>query len=100
MDPHILANVFAPLAALVLVAVSGVLVLRGPLGRALAKRIEGTKAADHETVQRLEEVESRLQSLELTQERMLELEERLDFAERMLARDKEPLRMGKPGAES
>ncbi|HEV8123389.1 MAG TPA: hypothetical protein VGP80_04050 [Gemmatimonadales bacterium] len=100
MDPHILENVFAPLFALVLVAVSGVLVLRGPLGRALAKRIEGSKAADHDTAQRLEEVEARLQTLELTQERMLELEERLDFAERLLAREKDPVRLGRPGAES
>ena len=100
MDPESFRHSIAPLAALLVVAVSVILVLRGPLGRALARRIEGSRAADHDAAQRLEEVEARLQSLELTQERMLELEERLDFAERLLAREKEPLRMGKPGAES
>jgi len=100
MDREILQNVFAPLAAMILFVVSVGLVLKGPLGRALAKRIEGSRAADHDTVQRLEEVEARLQTLELTQERMLELEERLDFAERLLAREKDPARLGHPGAES
>lgn len=79
-------------------SVAGVLILRGPVGRALGRRIEGTKTADEETTQRLEEVEARLQALELTQERMLELEERLDFAERLLARDKDPLRIERPAA--
>lgn len=100
MDPESVRHALAPLAALMIVAVSVVLVLRGPLGRALARRIEGSRAADHDASQRLEEVEARLQSLELTQERMLELEERLDFAERLLARDKEPLRVGRPEVES
>ncbi|MEP7324880.1 MAG: hypothetical protein ABI836_02935 [Gemmatimonadota bacterium] len=100
MDPHLISNVFAPMAALVLIAVSAVLVLRGPLGRALARRIEGSRFQDHDTAQRLEEAEARLQSLELTQERMLELEERLDFAERLLAREKDSPRIGRTGVES
>jgi hypothetical protein len=100
MDREILQNVFAPLAAMVLFVVSVALVLKGPLGRALAKRIEGSRAADHDTAQRLEEVEARLQTLELTQERMLELEERLDFAERLLAREMDTPRLGRTGAES
>ena len=100
MSPETLQNVFAPLAGMVIFAVSVVLIFRGPLGRAVARRIEGSRAGDHETVQRLEEVEARLQTLELTQERMLELEERLDFAERMLAREKDAPRLGKTGVES
>jgi hypothetical protein len=86
MQPDIIAHLVGPLAALLVVATSIVLVLRGPLGRALARRIEGSRATDTESVRRLDEVEARLQTVELTQERMLELEERLDFAERLLAR--------------
>lgn len=100
MPPDILAHFIGPLAALLVVATSVVLVLRGPLGRALARRIEGSRSPDHDAILRLEEVEARLQALELTQERMLELEERLDFAERLLAREKDPLRVGPPRGES
>jgi len=82
------------------VSVASIFILRGPLGRALAKRIEGSKAVDDETAHRLEELESRVQTVELTQERMLELEERVDFAERLLAREKDVPRVGRPGAES
>ena len=95
------SDAVAPMVIFVVLALSaaGTLILRGPLGRALAKRIEGTKSADEETVQRQEEVEARLQSLELIQERILELEERLDFAERLLAgqRSSEPLPQGRIG---
>jgi hypothetical protein len=41
------------------------------------------------TVARLEEVEQRLAELEAAQGRILELEERLDFTERLLARQSE-----------
>ena len=90
MPPDILAHTIAPLSALLIVSIAAVLVLRGPLGKALAKRIEGVRAPDPELVQRLEEAEARLQALELTQERMLELEERLDFTERVLVRENQP----------
>ena len=99
MQPDLIAHLIGPLAALLVVATSVVLVLRGPLGRALAKRIEGNRV-DPDTLQRLEEAESRLQAVELTQERLLELEERLDFAERLLARESQAPRVGHPGAEA
>lgn len=40
--------------------------------------------------ERLEELEYRVTELESVQQRVLELEERLDFAERLLARQREP----------
>lgn len=48
---------------------------------------------------RIEELESRVAELEATQGRMLELEERLDFAERLLVRQREApgLGAGEPG---
>jgi len=46
---------------------------------------------------RFEELEQRMAELELAQSRVAELEERLDFAERLLARATEPAKL--PGAE-
>lgn len=64
----------------VLAAVCGMtMVLRGPLGRALARRLDGgarSASGDGDEAARLRVVESRL----------LELEERLDFTERLLTR--------------
>ncbi|MEO8636394.1 MAG: hypothetical protein ABI587_14060 [Gemmatimonadales bacterium] len=53
----------------------------GPVGRAIARRIEG-KPAEADVVDELRE---RLAELERTQSQTAELAERLDFAERMLA---------------
>jgi len=57
---------------------AAVLILRGPVGRALARRIE---ASGQEVPTDEQQVE-----LEDLRGRVLELEERLDFAERLLAR--------------
>ena len=43
--------------------------------------------------QRVEELEARLAQLDSVQARMFELEERLDFAERLLAQQREPVRL-------
>jgi hypothetical protein len=43
---------------------------------------------------RLQELDSRVTELEIQQGRMLELEERLDFAERLLAQQRDPSRLG------
>jgi hypothetical protein len=59
-----------------------VMILRGPIGRALARRLEGQSGVADE---RLGEVERRLQELETREQRVSELEDRLDFAERLLA---------------
>jgi hypothetical protein len=65
------------------------LVLRGPLGRAIAGMLEGEVGQDASTMIRLEDVEDRVQELSLESQRMLELEERLEFTERLLARNAE-----------
>ena len=68
-----------------------ILIIGGPIARAVAKRISAhAVAGDSElrqlllhTEQRLEETEQRLAE---TNERLLDVEERLDFTERMLTR--------------
>ena len=67
-------------------AVAGVIILRGPLGRALARRIEGGVAPDRDVVERIAGLEQRVAELEEGQQRIDELENRLDFTERVLAR--------------
>ncbi len=74
------AEAFA--AALVIIAF-----LAGPIGNAIGRRIAGrARGSLSETeAARLAEFEQRLQDLESAQARITELEERMDFAERMLA---------------
>ncbi len=57
----------------------------GPVGKAIGKMLEGESRPDDDTVMRLEDVEARLAELSLEQQRVAELEDRLDFAERLLA---------------
>jgi hypothetical protein len=63
----------------------------GPLGRALGRRIEGG-ARPTETLS--PEVEARLLDVDQMRQRLGELEERLDFTERMLAQQREAPRLG------
>ena len=63
-----------------------VIVLKGPVGKALARRIGGEAGED--TVRRLAQAEDRLHEVEELHARVAELEERLDFAERLLAQSR------------
>lgn len=70
---------------IITVSVAAVLILRGPLGRALARRLEGQsgEAALRDEVELLHQ---RVAELEQAQARLGDLEERMDFSERLLAR--------------
>ena len=70
-----------------------VLILRGPLGRALARRIEGQAGATAVAPAELEELRLRLEEVEQQLGRVHELEERLDFSERLLAQQREQDRL-------
>jgi Tfp pilus assembly protein PilO len=66
-----------------------VVALRGPIGRALAARIEGRRAPDHETQMELEDLRARVAALEEGHAQLAELQERIEFAERLLAAKRE-----------
>ena len=66
-----------------------------PLVRALARRLEG-RGVPTGLETEIDELRSRLQELELSQPRMAELEERLDFTERLLAQQAENARAALP----
>jgi len=52
-------------------------------------------AEDQGDRERVQELEARVADLEAAQGRMLELEERVDFAERMLSQQREPVKFQK-----
>ena len=69
-------------------AIAAVLIFRGPLGKALAERIAGRAASPEPQLQG---------ELDELRHRVAELEERLDFTERVLAREREAGRLGSGG---
>ncbi len=60
-----------------------------PLGRAIGRRLEGTPVPSDE----LSALRSEVEELRALASRVPELEERVDFAERMLAQGREPSRL-------
>jgi hypothetical protein len=83
----------APVIVTVVMMVSAavVLILRGPLGKAWARRIEGTSG---QSLPEVEQLQGRVTELEQQVDRLHELEERLDFTERLLAQQREQPRIG------
>jgi vacuolar-type H+-ATPase catalytic subunit A/Vma1 len=59
--------------------------LRGPVGRAIGKMLESSSGSDDQLTERIEQLEDRVAELSNDQHNVAELEERLDFAERLLA---------------
>lgn len=56
-----------------------------PLVRAVSRRLEGRPTSDPALRDELEQMRRRLEDVEAVQHRVMELEERVDFAERLLA---------------
>jgi hypothetical protein len=75
---------FAIPVGIVALVAAGV-IFRGPLGKALARRLEGGAAQG--------DPDATMHALEEMRGRMAELEERVDFAERLLAQSREPGRL-------
>jgi hypothetical protein len=93
MNPNDVAPMM--ISVVLFLTVGAAVILRGPVGKALARRIEGKVGADPALAERIEELEHRLAELEQERVRLGELEERLDFTERMLAA---PQERGKEGS--
>jgi hypothetical protein len=65
-----------------------------PLVRAIARRLEGRPAGPDPALRsELDQLRHRLEDVEVLQGRVMELEERVDFAERLLAQRREPERL-------
>lgn len=70
--------------------VGGFVAVFWPLMRAIARRIEGKGRTDPALLEELDHLRARVVDLEAMQNRMGELEERVDFTERLLAQKSEP----------
>ena len=68
-----------------LAVVGGFVAVFWPLMRAIARRIEGKASTDPALLDEIDHLRGRVSDLEAMQTRMAELEERVDFAERLLA---------------
>jgi len=66
-----------------------------PLMRAIGRRIEGKAMSDPALREEVEQLRARLGEVDQLQHRVMELEERVDFAERLLAQRREPERLGR-----
>jgi hypothetical protein len=88
-----LAGSLNDLAAVVLLLGAGLILaaLVWPLIRALARRIEGGGPSPMQA--ELDGLRERVRQLEEMQPRMAELEERVDFTERIVAKTREPDRL-------
>ena len=75
------------------------MVFRGPVGKALASMLEGSSGGeDPMLASRVADLEDRLQELSLETQRFLEIEERLEFTERLLAQHTDPARRAGDGS--
>ena len=90
IDPNLFMQSGIPegLVAIVVFSLIAVTVILWPVVRALARRLEG-KGTDAALRGEVERLQHRLQEMDNLQVRVAELEERLDFAERMLVRGQE-----------
>src|SRR4051812_18738857 len=86
-DPNaVLMNADAPaLVMITLLVMTAVTIVLWPLARALARRLEGRGAVDAALRAEMEQLHHRLGEVDVMQGRIAELEERLDFTERLLA---------------
>ena len=64
-----------------------------PIAQAYARRLEGSAGVSRNPAE-FAELEARVHELEIRESRVAELEERLDFTERMLAQQRDPSRLG------
>jgi hypothetical protein len=73
-------------------------VVAGSLGVLAWRRVRGMRPTGPDTgevqLDRIQELEHRVAELEIQQGRVLELEERLDFTERLMAQQRESTRIG------
>jgi hypothetical protein len=93
-DPNIIWMSDGGPPAIVMIVLLGLLattVILWPVMRALARRLEGKSAPDPALQAELEQMHQRLGEVDALQVRIGELEERLDFAERLLTRGQEAL---------
>lgn len=82
------------IGSIILFIVGGVVLMKWATARIARHELQSGGMDPNERDQILEDVQARLGELEQLKQRMSELEERVDFAERLLAKPREGLRLG------
>jgi hypothetical protein len=93
-DPNLILLTGGPplVLMIVLAALAATTIILWPIVRAFARRLEG-KTGDPALRAEIEQLHARLGEVDTLQARVGDLEERLDFAERLLAQNREPDRL-------
>ena len=77
------------------------LILRGPLGKALVSELKGDDAASRDTLARISaQLDELSDDVRLGREEVAELQERVDFTERLLARQADQASLLEPRERS
>ena len=94
-DPNLFMNGHGPEAVvmIVLAALAAATIILWPIMRAIGRRMEHRAGPDPALRAELERLDHCLTEMEPLQAKLAELEERLDFAERLLAQAKGPERL-------
>jgi hypothetical protein len=79
---------------IVIAALTATCIILWPIMRAFGRRLEGRGAADPALKADIDHLHARLGEVDALQARVMELEERVDFAERLLAQGQSPGRLG------
>ena len=79
---------------IVIAALTATVIILWPIMRAFGRRLEGRGNTDVALKGEIDHLHARLGEMDSLQSRVLELEERVDFAERLLAQAKQPGRLG------
>ncbi len=96
-DPNLfLLNAGAPgLVMMVVVVMAAFTIVCWPIARALARRLEHRGAGDPALREEVEQLRHRLAEVDTLTVRLAELEERLDFTERLLVRGQDTAEPGR-----
>jgi hypothetical protein len=91
-DPNMFwANGGGPMVVMIVfLTMLAATIILWPVMRALARRLEGKLPVDAALRAEVEQLQQRLGEVDHLHQRVAELEERIDFAERMLARPASP----------
>ena len=84
---------------IVIAALTAITIILWPIMRAFGRRLEGKGNVDSALRAEVEQLHTRLADMDSLQARVLELEERVDFTERLLAQAQHPARLGVPTEE-
>ena len=84
---------------IVIAALTAVTIILWPIMRAFGRRLEGKGNPDAALRAEVEHLHTRLAEMDSLQSRLIELEERVDFTERLLAQGQQSARLGMPTAE-